>query len=59
MRAGDGARGEAAPTVDELVTDVAALVAYVAGGAATIDAVRAVLTGKGLERKAVKWEKFW
>ena len=59
VRAGDGARGAAAPTVDELVTDVAALVAYVAGGAATIDAVRAVLTGKGLERKAVKWEKFW
>ncbi|TMQ15410.1 MAG: FAD-dependent oxidoreductase [Candidatus Rokuibacteriota bacterium] len=53
------ARDPAAPTVDELVTDVAALVAYVAGGAATIDAVRAVLTGKGLERKAVKWEKFW
>jgi len=56
---GDGARGEAAPTVDELVTDVGALVAYVAGGEATINAVRAVLTGKGLERKAVKWEKFW
>ena len=56
---GDGARSEAAPTVDALVTDVTALVAYVAGGEATINAVRAVLTGKGLERKAVKWEKFW
>jgi hypothetical protein len=34
-------------------------VAYVAGGAATIAAVREVLMAKGLERKAVKWEKFW
>ena len=45
--------------VDRLVTDVTGLVAYVAGGEATITRVRERLMGKGLERKAVKWEKFW
>ena len=35
------------------------LVAYVAGGEQTIRAVRDLLVGRGLERKAVKWEKFW
>jgi CDP-4-dehydro-6-deoxyglucose reductase, E3 len=49
----------AAAVVDRLVTDVAGLVAYVAGGEATITRVRERLMGKGLERKAVKWEKFW
>jgi ferredoxin-NADP reductase len=49
----------AAPVVERLVTDVAGLVAYVAGGEATIARVREVLMAKGLERKAVKWEKFW
>jgi propane monooxygenase reductase component len=48
-----------AELVDRLVTDVQGLVAYVAGGAATIARVREVLMAKGLERKAVKWEKFW
>jgi ferredoxin-NADP reductase len=52
------ARGPA-EVVDRLVTDVTGLVAYVAGGAATIAGVREVLMAKGLERKAVKWEKFW
>jgi ferredoxin-NADP reductase len=42
----------AAPTVDGLV-------AYVAGGAATINSTRAALMARGLERKAVKWEKFY
>jgi|SRR5712664_4220460 len=56
---GDGPRREAAAVVDGLVSDVAGLVAYVAGGEATINAVRAALIAKGLERKAVKWEKFW
>jgi ferredoxin-NADP reductase len=42
----------AAPTVDSLV-------AYVAGGATTINSTRAVLMARGLERKAVKWEKFY
>jgi hypothetical protein len=35
------------------------MIAYVAGGAATIRHVREVLMAKGLERRAVKWEKFW
>ena len=53
------AEGEAAGVVERLVTDVDGLVAYVAGGEATIKAVRAALMAKGMERKAVKWEKFW
>ncbi|HEU5321096.1 MAG TPA: FAD-dependent oxidoreductase [Methylomirabilota bacterium] len=54
-----GARGEAAEAVARLVGDVGGLVAYVAGGEATIRAVREVLMARGLDRKAVKWEKFW
>jgi ferredoxin-NADP reductase len=54
-----GAEGGPAGYVDRLVTDVAGLVAYVAGGAETIARVREVLMAKGLERKAVRWEKFW
>jgi NAD(P)H-flavin reductase len=50
---------EAAAVVDRLVTDVRGLVAYVAGGEATIKRVREALMARGLERKAVKWEKFW
>jgi propane monooxygenase reductase subunit len=42
----------AAPTVDGLV-------AYVAGGAQTINATREVLMARGLDRKSVKWEKFY
>jgi len=42
----------AAPSVDGLV-------AYVAGGAATINATREVLMARGLDRKSVKWEKFY
>lgn len=45
--------------VDRLVGDVTGMVAYVAGGEGTIARVREVLMAKGLERKAVKWEKFW
>jgi benzoate/toluate 1,2-dioxygenase reductase subunit len=45
--------------VARLVTDVRELVAYVAGGEATIAKVREVLMARGLERKAVKWERFW
>jgi NAD(P)H-flavin reductase len=51
--------GAPAEVVDRLVGDVGGLVAYVAGGEATIKAVRAALMAKGMERKAVKWEKFW
>jgi ferredoxin-NADP reductase len=53
------ADGAAAALVERLVSDVTDLVAYVAGGEATIHAVRAVLVARGLERKAIKWEKFW
>jgi NAD(P)H-flavin reductase len=34
-------------------------VAYVAGGEGTIKRVREVLMARGLERKAIKWERFW
>ena len=54
-----GARGELKTAVDALVGDTRDLVAYVSGGGATIDAVRKVLMDKGLDRKSVRWEKFW
>lgn len=43
---------DAAPVIDGLV-------AYVAGGAATITTTRSVLMARGLDRKSVKWEKFY
>lgn len=43
----------------ERIDAPAAVVAYVAGGSDTIDRVRAALVGRGLDRKAVRWEKFW
>ena len=51
--------GEIKAVVDELVADPRDLVAYVSGGGAMIDAVREVLMAKGLDRKSVRWEKFW
>jgi len=54
----DGASGLAA-AVDRLVPDVARRVAYVCGGESMIHRVRDVLVAKGLDRKSVKWEKFW
>jgi hypothetical protein len=50
---------ETAAAVDSLVRGAGGLLAYVAGGAATIHRVREVLMAKGLERRAVRWEKFW
>lgn len=47
------------PLIEALVPDVTGLVAYVAGGEATIRQVREALMARGLERKAVRWEKFW
>lgn len=41
------------------VTETAGVVAYVAGGEQMIKRVREVLTSRGMERKAVKWERFW
>lgn len=54
-----GERGDIAETVNRLAADVNGLVAYVSGGGQMIHRVREVLTRKGLDRKAVKWEKFW
>jgi len=54
----DGASG-LAEVVGRRVQDVTGLVAYVAGGEAMIHRIRDVLVAKGLDRKAVKWEKFW
>lgn len=36
-----------------------AIVAYVAGGAPTIKTTREVLMSRGVDRKSVKWEKFY
>jgi NAD(P)H-flavin reductase len=54
-----GDRGEVADAVDREVRGVDNLVAYVSGGGEKIDRVRAVLMAKGLERKSVRWERFW
>jgi ferredoxin-NADP reductase len=54
-----GEKGEAAAAVDRLVHGVDRLVVYVCGGGETINAVRAALVAKGMDRKSVKWEKFW
>jgi ferredoxin-NADP reductase len=54
-----GDKGEVPEVVDRLTHSVDRLVTYVCGGEATIKAVRQVLLAKGLDRKAVKWEKFW
>jgi len=60
VRTGEGiASEELAAAVDQRAADVAGLVAYVAGGDAAIKRVRETLMAKGLERRAVKWEKFW
>lgn len=54
-----GRRGELAEAVAALVTEVTDLVAYVAGSEATIHRVRDLLVARGMDRKSVKWEKFW
>lgn len=54
-----GEAGDVAAAVDRLVGGVGGLVAYVCGGGDTIDRVRGVLMARGLERRAVKWERFW
>jgi NAD(P)H-flavin reductase len=55
----DGEKGEAEEMVDRAVPSVEGLVAYVSGGGRMINRVREVLMAKGLDRKSVKWEKFW
>jgi len=54
-----GERGAVEAVVDRLTPSVEGLVAYACGGGAMIDRVRGVLVARGLERKAVKWERFW
>ncbi|HEY3068290.1 MAG TPA: FAD-binding oxidoreductase [Methylomirabilota bacterium] len=54
----DGERGDLAEVVAR-VTPAAHTLAYVAGGGDTINRVREALMARGLERKAVKWERFW
>jgi NAD(P)H-flavin reductase len=54
-----GETGEAAGVVDRLVHSVDRLVVYVCGGGDTVNAVRDALVKKGMDRKSVKWEKFW
>jgi len=53
------AEGAPAAAAERVAGDITGLVAYVAGGEATIKAVRTALMARGMERKAVKWEKFW
>ncbi len=52
-------KGEAPDLVERVVPSVEGFVAYVSGGGEMINKVRQVLMAKGMERKAVKWEKFW
>jgi ferredoxin-NADP reductase len=63
VREGEGAwrgeKGEIPELVDQTVSVIAGLVAYVSGSGEVIKKVREVLTAKGLDRKSVKWEKFW
>jgi NAD(P)H-flavin reductase len=60
VRTGErAAADELASAVERLVTDVGGVVAYVAGGEAAIHRVREALMARGLERRAVNWEKFW
>ena len=54
-----GDRGEAHEVVDRLVHSVEHVVAYVCGGGAAVNEVRNALVRKGMDRKTVKWEKFW
>jgi len=45
--------------LEGLRTSIEDVVAYVAGGEATIKRVRALLVARGLARKSVRWERFW
>ena len=54
-----GEVGALKDAVERHTPPVDGLVAYAAGGETMIHAVRDVLTARGLDRKSVKWEKFW
>ena len=49
----------AGQVVERLVHSVDRLQVYVCGGGQTINRVRDTLVRKGMDRKSVKWEKFW
>ena len=53
------AAGDLAALTERIAGDVVGLVAYVAGGERMIHRVRDALVARGMDRKAVKWEKFW
>lgn len=55
----DGEKGEPEEAVERTVRSVEGLVAFVSGGGRMINRVREVLMAKGLDRKSVRWEKFW
>jgi phenol hydroxylase P5 protein len=55
----DGEKGEPEEVVKRAVQSVEGLVVYVSGSGRMINTVREVLMAKGLDRKSVKWEKFW
>ena len=52
-------KAELLNAVDQAVASTESLIAYVSGGGEMIKRVREVLMCKGLDRKAIKWEKFW
>jgi NAD(P)H-flavin reductase len=54
-----GETGTAAGLVERLAASGGDLVGYVSGGGAMVDRVREVLMAQGLDRKSVRWEKFW
>lgn len=54
-----GETGEVQDAVDRLVHSVDRLLVYVCGGGGTINRVRDALMAKGMDRKSVRWEKFW
>jgi NAD(P)H-flavin reductase len=54
-----GATGEVDAAVDGLPSETRDLVAYVSGGGIMVDAVRETLMARGLDRKSIRWEKFW
>jgi CDP-4-dehydro-6-deoxyglucose reductase len=51
--------GELTAAVATLAPRAGDRVAYVVGGEATIKRVRALLMAQGLDRKAIRWERFW
>jgi NAD(P)H-flavin reductase len=54
-----GGRGAVEQAVEGVAGGAPGLVAYVAGSGGTIDRTRAVLMARGVDRKAVRWERFW